>query len=112
MSRSIFGWDLPPGVSPSDIPGNRPEDEAWEKITLDFWNGKYCSDELWKKFEEAKLSNDLIDIVDKAIDYGMELGRKEQLAIQAESDFCDARYLREELNKVLDKIEKGEVETP
>jgi hypothetical protein len=24
--------NLPPGVSDSDIPGNRPEDEAWEKV--------------------------------------------------------------------------------
>ena len=23
--------DLPPGVLPSDIPGNRPEDRAWEE---------------------------------------------------------------------------------
>ena len=27
-----FGWDLPPGVSESDIPGNRPEDERWDLI--------------------------------------------------------------------------------
>lgn len=26
MSRSMFGWDLPPGCRISDIPGNRPED--------------------------------------------------------------------------------------
>ena len=25
-----FGWDLPPGCRVTDIPGNRPEDEAWE----------------------------------------------------------------------------------
>ena len=24
--------NLPPGCSPSDIPGNRPEDEAWEQV--------------------------------------------------------------------------------
>jgi len=30
MSRNIFGWDLPPGVSTSDLPGNRPEDAAIE----------------------------------------------------------------------------------
>ena len=24
--------NLPPGVSVSDIPGNRPEDEAWERL--------------------------------------------------------------------------------
>lgn len=26
------GWNLPPGVSVSDIPGNRPEDEEWERL--------------------------------------------------------------------------------
>ena len=78
MNRSIFGWDLPPGVSPSDIPGNRPEDEAWEKIENVFWeNDKNCSKELWSKFAEAELDSDLVDIVTKAIDYGMELGRQE-----------------------------------
>ena len=32
-----FGWDLPPGVNASDIPGNRPEDAAWEKMMDDFY---------------------------------------------------------------------------
>lgn len=31
MNR-VFGWDLPPGVSASDIPGNRPEDEEADKV--------------------------------------------------------------------------------
>lgn len=30
--RNKFGWDLPPGVRHSDIPGNRPEDVAAEKF--------------------------------------------------------------------------------
>jgi hypothetical protein len=29
MDRT-FGWEYPPGVSESDIPGNRPEDLEWE----------------------------------------------------------------------------------
>ena len=32
--RGLFGWDLPPGVSVSDIPGNRPEDEEEPMKTL------------------------------------------------------------------------------
>jgi hypothetical protein len=32
MSR-LFGWDLPPGVTSSMIPGNRPEDELAERIS-------------------------------------------------------------------------------
>jgi hypothetical protein len=27
----MTGWNLPPGVTESMIPGNRPEDIAWEK---------------------------------------------------------------------------------
>lgn len=79
MRDGIFGWDLPPGCSVNDIPGNRPEDAEWEKLEAEFWSNKNnCSDELWDKFEQAKLSDSLMDIVTKAIDYGMELGRKEQ----------------------------------
>lgn len=28
---SGFGWDLPPGVRESDIPGNRPQDVAYQE---------------------------------------------------------------------------------
>jgi len=42
-----FGWDLPPGVSINDIPGNRPEDEAEEL----FW------EEFAKKLDEEKLEH-------------------------------------------------------
>lgn len=28
----MTGWNLPPGCNSSDIPGNTPEDEAWEKM--------------------------------------------------------------------------------
>ena len=78
MSHGIFGWDLPPGVSVNDIPGNRPEDAEWEQLTANFWNDKQnVTDETWAKFDKAQLSDDLMTIVDKAIEYGMELGRKE-----------------------------------
>lgn len=30
-----FGWSLPPGVTTSMIPGNRPEDEAWDHYWQD-----------------------------------------------------------------------------
>ena len=31
----MTGYNLPPGVSDSDLPGNRPEDEAWDE----YWDG-------------------------------------------------------------------------
>jgi hypothetical protein len=30
MTRRIFGWDLPPGVSARDLPGNTPADQEAE----------------------------------------------------------------------------------
>ncbi len=33
-----FGWDLPPGCRISDIPGNRPEDQAVEAFYDAFYN--------------------------------------------------------------------------
>mgnify|MGYP001573324142 FL=1 len=30
--RNGFGWDLPPGVRHSDIPGERPEDYAFDRF--------------------------------------------------------------------------------
>ena len=38
---SKFGWSLPPGVSVSDIPGNRPEDLA-EEVWVDELYGKWA----------------------------------------------------------------------
>lgn len=32
MTKREFGWDLPPGVRESDIPGNRPEDVEWDRL--------------------------------------------------------------------------------
>lgn len=34
---SKFGWDLPPGCRISDIPGNRPEDQAYEAFIDSFY---------------------------------------------------------------------------
>lgn len=120
MSHSIFGWDLPPGCRVSDIPGNRPEDEEWEKITEGFWDGKHCSDEVYHKFEKAKLDNDLIDIVDKAIEYGMGIGQKEADTCRQENQYYESRFVEEILEKdkvpqvTIDKvihIIKGDYET-
>lgn len=54
-------------------------DAEWEKIIMDFWEKKplVCSDELWNKFVEVKLENDLMEIVDDAIQYGIDLGCKQ-----------------------------------
>lgn len=81
MGRSIFGWDLPPGCSVSDIPGNRPEDEAYEKM-LDGFYSKLSKDE-----QEKVESVD--DIIAKAIEYGIEIGVKQQQDIEEEAKFYE-----------------------
>lgn len=41
----MTGWNLPPGCSESDIPGNRDIDMAWEKWFNDPTNyTEYCTD--------------------------------------------------------------------
>ena len=89
MSRNIFGWDLPPGVSASDIPRNRPEDEAWERIYNNFWDkdrltkthtGIRISDKEYERMDKlynSKLSELIDDYISAAIEYGMEIGHRE-----------------------------------
>lgn len=52
--KSTFGWNLPPGVKTSDIPGNRPEDVAFERMV----------EELMDVLEEehGTVTNALIDL--------------------------------------------------
>jgi hypothetical protein len=92
MSRSIFGWDLPPGCTAQDIENHFGGGEM-EEIEEAFWSDKKnCTDELWKKFDDLKLSDDLMNIVNKAIEFGMELGRKEQIEIENDIKATDASY--------------------
>jgi hypothetical protein len=39
------GWNLPPWVSVSDIPGNRPEDEEFDRLCVDEQGGPMRSDD-------------------------------------------------------------------
>lgn len=71
----IFGWDLPPGCSVSDIPGNRPEDAEWERIEENFYQQKRFTDKQWKYLGSKNRSQYLEEIITKAIEYGIELGR-------------------------------------
>jgi hypothetical protein len=101
MSHSIFGWDLPPGCRVSDIPGNRPEDVKWEAITEGFYDGNHISNETLKKFEDAKLDSDLDEIITKAIEYGIEIGIKEE---KENSKFDNGMYVNYLLNRYIAPI--------
>ncbi len=96
MSHGIFGWDLPPGCRVSDIPSNRPEDARWEGIYDAFWDKERLTktttgtriteeeyakmDKIWRSDSKANMG--LVDLIDTyvtaAIEFGMELGRKEE----------------------------------
>lgn len=53
----MTGWNLPPGVSVSDIPGNRPEDEAWERLMDRLEQSGLAADEI-----ERRVFGDVIDV--------------------------------------------------
>jgi len=133
MSRGIFGWDLPPGVRASDIPGNRPEDEAWENIYDKFWDKERLTTthigtliteqeyEAMDKLYNSNLSELIDDHISAAIEYGMEVGNKQAEDIRLENKDYETRFIDNVLeeakvpNKVIKKvldILDGNYETP
>lgn len=116
MHNRMFGWDLPPGCRLSDIPGNRPEDEAWENIYDNFFNEdriknrKYgiklsegtskLMDEL---YSDPKYSGAIDEYIQMSIEYGMEIAKKET----QENILCDeAMYSDYLIGKHLTPIDK------
>ena len=67
----MTGWNMPPGVNPSDIPGNRPEDIEWEKILDDFYAAQ-------EEKVQALLDTNPIPwhIIESAIKFGINLGKE------------------------------------
>lgn len=49
--------NLPPGCSVSDIPGNRPEDEAWELLFDDILNSGLTAQEARERWESVPALN-------------------------------------------------------
>ncbi len=90
MNRGIFGWDLPPGVRASDIPGNRPEDDRWESIFEGFWGKKGRSEDKEKALDDPP--EVYIDLIHEAIEYGIEVGEKEAKASEEESKYYHNWY--------------------
>lgn len=94
MGRGLFGWDLPPGCKVSDIPGNRPEDEAWDKMMDTFFQQTSFTEAEKKVIDEQVV----VDIITKAIEYGIEIGVKQAKADEEENKFYEeqARAYKEE----------------
>lgn len=96
MGRSIFGWDLPPGVSANMIPGNRPEDEAWDKIMDTFFQQTHFTKEEGKVID----TSEVVDIATKAITYGIDIGQKRVKAIEEENKHYYSEYKRPSREKL------------
>lgn len=90
MGRKIFGWDLPPGVRVSDIPGNRPEDEKWEAILNGFWEKKDRKQDEQLVLDEA--AQVYVDLIDEAIEYGIEIGGKQAKEDEEENKYYYSQY--------------------
>ena len=113
MNRNIFGWDLPPGCKVSDIPGNRPEDEAWENIYNNFWDKERLTTthigiqitekeyEAMDKLYNSNLSGMVDNYIMAAIEYGMEVGNKQAEDIRLENRFYETNFIREALEKAV-----------
>lgn len=117
--NNIFGGNsnLPPGYRVSDIPGNRPEDEAWEIIYDNFWNkeriknrkyGIPISDKESKAmdalYSDPQYSEAVDAYISMAIEYGMEIGTKEAI----ENKNCDnGQYVSWIQDKIYNKLGIG-----
>lgn len=141
MSRSVFGWDLPPGVRASDIPGNRPEDEAWENIYNNFWDkerltkthiGTLITEQEYDLMEKlfypkatdkrmVKASEVIDNYIMAAIEYGIEVGSRQAEDYHQQNRFYETQFIAETLEKagisqeVISKVMdilNGKYETP
>lgn len=85
ISGPNFGWDLPPGVRISDIPGNRPEDEAEDRffdILAERWGKDWPDfsrelDELCERYGNENLQDAIFQYALVARDIGYMQGYKE-----------------------------------
>lgn len=110
MNRNIFGWDLPPGCSTSDIPGNRPEDEAWEVILNGFWDKKDRGEDKKKALEDAPQI--YVDLIGEAVEYGIDIGLKQVKDIEEENKFYEGwaeERLADELIQLAKKRDAAEL---
>ena len=90
--------NLPPGCNVSDIPGNRPEDEKWENIIDTFWS----KDRTPKKNRILRIaSTALVELLDEAIEYGIEVGKQEQIESDRENAYYEEMAKDYEKNKEL-----------
>ena len=66
-----MGFNLPPGVNISDLPGNTPRDEAWERYVDDIYKAiekQYgeTTRRFWDEFLAALLTDSNTEIIESA----------------------------------------------
>jgi hypothetical protein len=62
----MTGFNLPPGCSVTDIPGNRPQDEAWEVAVN--WMADAIQQVVFRIEEEMGHEWDTREIIDAAME--------------------------------------------
>lgn len=104
----MTGWNLPPGVNVNDIPGNRPEDEAyevfWEKLDEEFQSryGKKAIETIDSILASPNLDGPFINYVDLAA---------ELAAIHAVSDYKADQELEHSYAEERLDIENAKMQT-
>lgn len=73
----MTGWNLPPGVNISDIPGNRPEDEIWEKEVDKFCSNCLQNAECNGSIEDCERSKEFSKYFEVLLDEGEEMEHEE-----------------------------------
>jgi hypothetical protein len=70
----MSGFNLPPGVSQRDIPGNRPQDELWERVTANVRGMTVddFSDSLKTEAQRQALDALIEVVVDRRVDQAMD----------------------------------------
>ena len=104
MSRNMFGRDLPPGCKLSDIPGNGPDEAAIEAMEMGFYEQKGVFTPSQQQYINELTDSMAMEIIFKAIEYGIELGIQQQQEIDAENAAYD------EMNRIADEADAAEEE--
>jgi len=95
------GSSIPPGCKDSDTPGNRPEDAYWEKVIDEF----YASlDPELKAWIDAHPLAPII--IEKALQWGIALGREEMRQEQAERHHFCSEDIWDALDTFQNKLER------
>ena len=86
--------NFPEGCRESDIPGSRPEDIAQERLFEEF-----CS--LFKHYGPVLDQPTIQELLQQAINFGIEKGKENQLHIFTEKRFYQTEYMEDRFSSIL-----------